>query len=350
MSYLIVALLLAWAWVHFRYRPQDHSKWDVPALNLQVAPEAISVNHEDVLARLALFRRNQPTNAADARRHMDEFFGQAVDARIEPGVADGVPGEWVLAEGADPNQRLLYLHGGAFRVGSPASHRYIAAELSRRAGVSVFSLDYRMQPEYKIINAHEDARTGYRWLLENGPLGPASATRVFVAGDSEGGCLTLALIAHARDHRLRAADGAVAFAPLTDSTFSSPSWRRNKRTDPFLGPSVGRIIGLPATLLALASHRATGRLPADPEVSPLLGHLDNLPPTLIQVSNAEMLFDDSNRYTHKARAAGSDVRLQVWPTLVHVFQGFGPALPEAQDALELAAGFVREHCEDHTAP
>jgi hypothetical protein len=52
-------------------------------------------------------------------------------------------------------------------------------------------------------------------------------------------------------------------------------------------------------------------------LSPLLGDLANLLPTLTQV----------------------------WPKLVHVFQGFGPDLPEAGEALELAAEFIRAQAE-----
>jgi acetyl esterase/lipase len=79
----------------------------------------------------------------------------------------------------------------------------------------------------------------------------------------------------------------------------------------------------------------------DPEISPLLGDLSNLPPTLVQVSKDEMLFNDSLRYANKAISQHGDVTLQIWPTMVHVFQGFGPDLPEANDALGHIRDFIR---------
>jgi len=202
-----------------------------------------------------------------------------------------LPQNAVLASGADPSKRLLYLHGGAFRVGSPKSHRYITAEISKRAGVAVLAIDYRMQPEFKVTDCHADAQTAYRWILSNGPDGSQDAPRqLFVSGDSAGGNLTLSVIAWARDRGLPQATAAVAMAPL---------------------------------------------------LSPLLGNLDNLPDTLIQVSSDEMLFDDSQRYYNKAISAGSKIELQVWPKMVHVFQAFGPNLPEANQALNNIGGYIR---------
>ena len=163
---------------------------------------------------------------------------------------------------------------------------------------------------------------------------------MFVAGDSAGGNLTLSVIAWARDQKLRPVDGAVALAPLTDATFSSPTWKSNRDTDPFLGPALGSLLRLPKFVIALMSRASAGRPVNDPTLSPLFGDLQQLPKTLIQVGRDEMLNGDAQRYANKANAAGSDVTLQVWPKMVHVFQGFAE-LPEADAALSLAASFIK---------
>ena len=331
--------------IYKRYRALDQSEFDQPVLDLQKLPAEISAGHAGTLDRLRAFTAGgQPVSAAAARIRMDEFLNQPVDAGIENVVCNGVPGEWVTAEGADPNRRLLYLHGGAFRVGSPLSHRYITSELSRLAGVSVLAIDYRMLPEYKVLASHEDARTAYRWMLNNGPAGNTDpAAKVYVAGDSAGANMTLVLAAWVRDQRVRKIDAAIAMAPLTDATMQSPSFRRNVPTDPFLGPSLGKLVRMPSFALSLFSSFGMGTNSTSPAVSPLLGPLDSLPPILLQVSNAEMLYDDSVRYCNKAQASGSPVELQAWPTLVHIFQAFGPDLPEAKDALQLQAEFLNAH-------
>ena len=159
-----------------------------------------------------------------------------------------------------------------------------------------------------------------------------------VAGDSAGGNLTLAVVAWARKQGWQPANGAIAMAPLTDATLSGPTWRTNKDTDPFLGPSVGRFLAIPTFVRSILGRINSGVASNSPDLSPLFGLLGGLPPTLIQVSRDEMLYSDALRYANKANHEGGNVTLQAWPAMVHVFQGFD--LPEADQAFELMAEFI----------
>ena len=339
VGFLFVAPLLLTFFLARRYSPPDHSRYDLPEADLVMSGAQVSRAHQDVLAKLKRFTGARALGIERSRAQMEALFYRDVAAEIIPVDVNGVPGEWVLAEGADPETRLLYLHGGAFRVGSPRSHRYLTNELSRRCGAAVLAIDYRMMPEHKMIACHEDTQTAYRWILANGPSGPGKPDHLFVAGDSAGGNLTLSVIAWARDQGLPQASGAIAFAPSTDSTFSSPTWLSNRGSDPFLGPSLGRLLSIPKFILHIGSRFTGGAAPNAPVLSPLFGTLSNLPPTLLQVSRDEMLYGDSQRYANKARSQGGVVELQVWPTMVHVFQAF-PELPEADDALDRVARFI----------
>lgn len=339
----IVALIIAITlFASMKYGAPDLTGYDAPVPTLQKPDADISDEHQRTIDDLAQHQSSQAdTSVKDARARFEEFFFRDMDVPIRQVDVDGVPGEWVTPEGCDPYNRILYIHAGAFVLGSPKSHRYITAELARRTGASVLAIDYRMQPEVKTFTCHEDVRTAYRWILDNGPEGPTPSESLFVAGDSVGGNLTLAVIAWARDNRLRAADGAVAFAPLTDATMSSPTWATNLSTDHFLRPSIGRILKIPRAIRLLGSRYQMAKAPNDPEISPLLGHLGSLPPTIIQVSRDEMLFGDAVRYANKSAREGGRVTLQVWPKLVHVFQGFD-YLPESSEAFDLVAEFVRD--------
>jgi len=333
-----------------RYRAEDHSQYDKPKASLVISEDEVSPQHKDVVDLLKQYHRHSSLDVKKARIHMEEFFKRKIESvTFAPVDIDGLPAEWVIAEGADPKKRLLYIHGGAFRIGSPKSHRYITSELSRLTGVSVLAIDYRMQPEFKTIDCHIDVRKAYKWIIENGPNKVETCEHFFVAGDSAGGNLSLSVVAWARDQSLRPVNGVIAMAPLTDSTLGAASWKTNKHSDPFLGPSMGRLILLPRFLIALIMRLPIGRPVNDPEVSPLLGKLSGLPKTLIQVSQDEMLFDDSQRYANKAIAAGNDLTLQVWPKMVHIFQAFGPELPEANDALRRITKFM-EDCTEKAQP
>lgn len=339
ISILVTIGLLILVLVMMDY-PVDHSRYDLPLATPVIADEEISAAHDEVVRKLTKFVRAAKRDIHAERQRFEEFFTREVESSIVPVDQDGVRGEWVIAEGANPDRRLLYLHGGAFRIGSPISHRYITDKLSRLGGLAVLSVDYRMQPEFKIATAHEDARNAYRWILGHGPSQAREAEALFVAGDSAGGNLTLSVIAWARNEKVRPADGAIAFAPSTDATFSSPTLEANVNTDYFLGPAFSRIARVPRFLIRLLMRLGAGGSPKDPKFSPLLGDLSGLPDTLIQVSRDEMLYGDALRYANKANAQGTSVTLQVWPKLVHVFQGF-PELPEAQTAYEYVGDFIR---------
>jgi acetyl esterase/lipase len=254
-----------------------------------------------------------------------------------------VPGRWTLLPGYDPDARILYLHGGAFTVGSDVSHRPITWNLAKRTGCAVFTPNYRLMPENTRRNTIEDSRAAYRWILENGPDGPAPVRALGVAGDSAGGNLTLMMINHARDTGLRQPDAAYALSPLVDSTASSPTFKQNLESDLMLQPLLRPLVKVPRPILLMAMRKDLKLNPSDPDISPVFADLSDLPPTLVQASSTEMLYGDAVRWVNKARAAGSPATLQSWSNMPHVFQIFDDVLPEAHEALDEAGAFFREH-------
>ena len=347
---LVVGIVLVggglWAVATFYLRGEDMSAFDQPtgerfAGGAGPGPELAAVITR--LGGMGTLLKGVPMRQRNAvlRKYMDELFdGQVLDVRLQPVEVDGVRGEWVLAPGVDPQRRLLYIHGGAFMLGSPRSHRTRTSQLSALTGAAVLAIDYRLMPEHPRRAGIDDCRTAYGWMLEHGPEGAAPANAVFVAGDSAGGNLTLSLVHWVRDQGLRAPDAAVALSPLTDATLSSPSLRNNLHSDPMLGPMFGPMARVPQALLLWFAWWQARMRPNDPLISPLRADLSRLPPLLLQASEVEMLFDDSQRYVNRAQAAGSPVRLQRWNHMVHVWQIFNPELPEARQALEQIGQFL----------
>lgn len=251
-----------------------------------------------------------------------------------------VPGEWTLVEGANPNKRLLYLHGGAFTVGSPISHRPITYNIAKRTGCAVFAPDYRLMPENKRMDGIQDSRASYLWILENGPDGASPAETIAVAGDSAGGNLSLCLSNWLRDAGHRMPNAVIGLSPATDSSFTGKSIHANFETDVMLKPLVAPMLKPPHWVLLWASWKGLGIAPASKTISPLRDSLHDLPPTLVQVSTAEMLYDDALRYVNKAQAAGSNVQMQSWSHMCHVWQIFDEMLPEAGQAFDEMATFL----------
>jgi monoterpene epsilon-lactone hydrolase len=348
---LVSVLFALWAVARFWLSGADVSRFDSPKLPPIGRREGRSPQADDVLKQLASFvpaAANVPRRERLPRmRALMDQMGEGVElggVRIVPVSAAGIAAEWIVDPHAQPGRRLLYLHGGAFTMGSPKSHRAITANMSREARAAVLVIDYRLMPEHRRRDGIEDCQNAYRWILDNGPDGEKGPpTALFVAGDSAGGNLTLMLIAWVRDQGLRQADGAVALSPATDSTMVSPSLRRNVATDAMLGPMFGPMTRIPHAVLLLFSWLNARINPSDPVVSPLYGDLSRLPPTLIHASESEMLIDDARRYTNKATAAGSAVTLQTWAGMVHVWHMFVVTLPEAQQAFREIGEFF-ERC------
>jgi acetyl esterase/lipase len=353
---VVLVLLFAALWygIYFAFRGPDLSQYDLPPGDRGGVRATPSPENEVALVRLremqsGVVSRSFHERIAQMRASLDGGVPGTRQTAEELGVtirevdAGGVPAEWVLAEGADPGRRLLYLHGGAFAAGSPRSHRAITARFARRTRASVLVIDYRLLPEHPRIAGIEDCQRSYEWLLDHGPDGPRAADDIFVAGDSAGGNLTLMLIAWIRDQGLRQVNAAIAIGPAVDGTSSSPSMRDNVPTDAMIGHTVGRLTTLPPTLIYLFTLVSARMRPTDPRISPIFGDLSNLPPTLIQVSDAEILRDDGRRWVNKARSQGTDARLQWWPGMIHVWHAFADILPEAEEAFDRIEEFISEH-------
>lgn len=249
----------------------------------------------------------------------------------------GLQAEWLLPTDVDPSRRLLYIHGGAWSGGDPDSHRGLTSRIARASNMAVLSIHYRLIPEHPFPAGLDDCVNAYRWLRDNGPLGPAPAAATYIAGDSAGGNLTLATLLACKARGIALPNAAVALSPATDFLGTGASYRSRADADPIIKTT-------PAAMQALAQLYTHGHTePTDPLVSPLYGELTGLPPLLLQVGDAEVLRDDSTMFADRARAAGVDVSLEVWPEMPHVWQLFGGFLPEADAAISGIAAFLQAH-------
>lgn len=343
---IVVPLALALL-VNFTFSGEDQSQYDLPKHVATMGQGQESDAHREMAALIVKDMAEAPKLGREKQlklmREQMDARGAAfeITAKTVAVNSDEVKGEWVLAPNANPDHRLLYIHGGAYMVGSPTSHRQITSRLSELTGYAVFAVDQRLLPEDSRMDGINDCRAAYSWLLENGPNGAAKAQALVLVGDSSGGNLALSVAAWARDENLQAADAVVAMSPQTDLTLSSPSLVANTATDIMQGASFGPIVKAPKVLRLGFSYMMHRIKPNDPVVSPLLGNLSNLPPTLVQISTAEMFYDDGARYVNKANAQGSIAELQVWPYAMHVWHAFD--VPEADEAFENIGKFIERH-------
>jgi acetyl esterase/lipase len=243
-------------------------------------------------------------------------------------VVGGIPAIVATPTEVPPVRHILYIHGGAYVVGSPRSHIAMCARLAKRAAATITVIDYRLAPEHVYPAAIDDCVAAYRAIIAD--VDPASVT---IAGDSAGGGATLATLG-----ALKAAGdpmpGAVyVLSPWTDLTASGESVVTRAPFDQMFDGS-----GLPEAAATYAGDTSLD----DPGVSPLFADPTGYPPTLIQTGMDEILLSDSTRLAERYEAAGVDVRLDLRDGLWHVYPMLAGYMPKATEALVRAAVFIRE--------
>jgi cation diffusion facilitator CzcD-associated flavoprotein CzcO/acetyl esterase/lipase len=249
-------------------------------------------------------------------------------AQVTPDTVGGVPGEWLrprLASEARPTATLLYLHGGAYCIGSPRTHRSLTARLSLTSGLPVFALDYRLAPEHPYPAALNDALAAFRALRAKGP--------VIVGGDSAGGGLALALAMALRNTGEPGPASLLLLSPLGDAV----------TPDPLPEPPPGEAMLSTAWALACVDFYRGRLSAAEPGISPLRGDLSGLPPTLIQAGTDELLHPQALALATALQAAGVHTRCEITQHRWHVFQLHGGVLKSADDAIARLASFAHAH-------
>ena len=245
----------------------------------------------------------------------------------DPVVANGVPAEWIFTQGLRPTRVILHLHGGSFTSGSIASHRTLAGNVALAAGSRSLLIDYRLAPEHPFPAAVEDAVASYEWLLSQGFAGG----QIVLVGDSAGGNLALALLVYLRDHHRPMPAAAVCLSPGPDLTFAGESWVFNSRRDILIDERMIR---------QAVDYYLNGADPRTPLASPYFADLRGLPPLLIQVGSQEVFLSDATRFAEKARQAGVEVTLDVWPGMQHVWHFAAGLMPESRRAIFRIGAFV----------
>ncbi len=252
---------------------------------------------------------------------------------LDYSIVGSVPGH-VFGDLADTSQPvLLWLHGGAFILpAAPMAHLEMVADLAAKLGAVGYLPDYRLAPRNKFPAALDDCERAYRALLDLG----FPPQRIVLGGDSAGGNLLLGLLQRIRKHNWPMPCCTLPVSPATEMgrIHSPPSRTWKRKQDPIL----------PIAALQRVDEMYAGNWDAsDPELSPLYADCTGFPPMFLLASDNEVLMDDSILFARRAKAAGVNLRCEIWPKLPHAFPLFGALFPEVRLAREEMLGFMREH-------
>ena len=227
-------------------------------------------------------------------------------------------------------QKLLYLHGGAYWLGSPTANSAVALKMAHHSGLEVISVDYRLAPEYPHPAGRDDAVAVYGALLGQG----YNAHDIAMFGDSAGGGLALMAALELRDHSSLPLPAALGLScPWVDMAMDGDSYHTVAPVDPMLSVS-----NLAPAAAGYAGNLGVSALDVNAHKADLTG----LPPMIIQVGTRDMLLSDAIRIAKQARLCGVEVEFEVFDGMWHVWHAT-PGLPEAEKATLDIATFLCDH-------
>jgi len=319
--------------------PSDPNAW-----RAQLAPDMVDVisNYDALDGRpietlSAADAREQPTPADAVNRLLEardlstapEVMSDVEDIEVMGAVGTIPARVYVPSEGSAPYPLIVYYHGGGFVLATVDTYDASARALANATGAVVVSVEYRKAPENKFPAAHEDAYASYLWVMDNAQTFSADAARVAVAGESAGGNLAANVVIRARDEGMPLPVHQLLVYPVASGDTSSDSYRENAMAEPLNRAMMEWFF---AQYLPEADDASDTRLDL------VNADLDKLPPTTIINAEVDPLLDDGVELADELEDAGVMVEQRTFPGVTHEFFGMKAVLPEAQEALDFAAG------------
>jgi acetyl esterase/lipase len=238
-----------------------------------------------------------------------------------------VAGEWERPARAHPGRMILYFHGGGFIAGSPETHRGLAGRLAQAGEADLFSVGYRLAPEYFFPAPVRDGIDAYRALLAQG----ADPRQIVLAGDGSGGGLAFAVALAIRNAGLAMPAAIAAMSPWADLSLSGWSLLTNQKSDNWLNWSL---------LFQCARHYLRKANPADAYASPVFANLKDFPPVMVHSGSAEILRDDASKLGDRAAEAQTPMSVEIYDGMGHLFQTERES-NEAKVSLSRLGQFIR---------
>ena len=274
---------------------------------------------------------------ASYRKGMDlltSFLRSPKGVRYEPGKVEHMDALWIRPDQVDTDSVVLFLHGGAYGMGSIRSHKKLAARIARSCKSQCLIIEYRLAPENPFPAAIDDAVLAVQWLQNQG----FRPDKIVIGGDSAGGGLTIATLMKLKELNIGQPLAAFCLSPWLDLEASCPEIEGYQKNDPFIDRESVRIWG----------KKYAGGQTTHPMASPYYcENLSGTAPLLIQVGTSEILLFENRKFYEKLLKEGHDVQYEEYRNMIHVFQVFGGFLPQADRAIESIGRFVLTKSRQH---
>lgn len=228
---------------------------------------------------------------------------------------------------------VLNYHGGGWVLGNLASDELRCRAMCLESGCQVFSVDYRLAPEFRFPVPAEDSYAALLWLADMSDDFGVDRARIGVAGSSAGGNLAAAVTLMARDRCGPAIAFQLLIYPVCDPDEDRPSWRDHGERFPLTQEDMHWFWEQYAPgEAAIAPYTAVLRAPS----------LTGLPPAHVALAQCDLLHDEGMAYAQRLESSGVPVSVGVHAGMVHGFLTVAPDHATSRAALSGFGTILRE--------
>ena len=288
----------------------------IPFEKLRLDPElaaiSVMIPEFDLLDDLPEARRMEDQLATQGRNPLDGVIVEDLDIARRDGERLRV--RVYRPSSAGPLPAILYIHGGAFMLGSVATEDDRCEFYARDAGCVVIALDYRLAPEHPFPAAFHDCSDVLDWIYRDSDALGIDPRRIAVGGNSAGGALAAAIALSARTADRHTLVHQLLVNPVLDCRSRTSSVTRFTDTP---------VWSLAHNLLMWERYLGPNPTEVDYRASPALAEdLGGLPSASFWIAEYDPLRDEDYEYATRLMAAGVQVDLTQYAGTIHGFDGY----------------------------
>lgn len=243
---------------------------------------------------------------------------------LDEAIINDVKCLWVIPEGCDTQNFVMYFHGGGYCLGVYAHTIQRTIELAEHLERTVLMVDYPLAPENPFPSAVNKSIEIYQVL--------SKGKNIALLGESSGCGLVLNIMVHLREQHQKQPVCALMLTPFLDASLDRSIQAELAKKDPFY-------VEKP---YVVSDYYIIGHDPKDPMISPIYHELNDLAPILIHTAQYDVLATDGETLKNKLQNANGEVVYQEWQFMWHLFHTHSKVLSESAKAMDLCKSFLDE--------
>ncbi|WP_027108308.1 alpha/beta hydrolase [Lacticigenium naphthae] len=240
-------------------------------------------------------------------------------------------------EKLEKQEAILFYHGGGWVVGDIETYTHTCINMANKLGRVVYSVDYRLAPEYPYPAGLEDCYRVAELLFEKKGIPRQFKPEKFILmGDSAGGNLAAAVSLMLRDKGMKLPDKQVLWYPVThwDHTKNSP-FKSVEENGYDYGLTAKRVESY------MELYAPEEELRRTPYISPLMApNLRNQPETFIITAEFDPLRDEGEAYAKALQESGNKAQFHRVEESPHGFITYPENHPFLEEVYPLIKDFL----------